>query len=322
MKLFSAFTTMVAANNMLPMMMLMDDDANSEDMMLLMMMNSMGVSQTDPMANLLPMMLLMDDDDSTTTTTTTDNDNSDALMMMMMLNPDALNDPNMMMPMLLLGDGSLDMKSMFLMTSMMQKDCAHDTNSQMNAMLPLLIDDADGDSSKMLKSILMLQMMSDPTGAPLDMNSILPMLMLSDDDSSETMMLVLLSSMSGAASYESNFNLLLPLALKDCPANDDACEQDKTDMMIMMMMMSSQSPSSGTTVDSMLPMLLMSDDSNNENLLFFMMMQNGQQCLPSLPAQDYVAPVENEVIDDTVIYRTWRLNDDGTRTLISEGETD
>merc|ERR1719454_1636320 len=115
------------------------------------------------------------------------------------------------------------------MTSMMQKDCAHDTNSQMNMMLPLLMDDANDDSGKLMKSLLMFQMMSDPTGAALDMNSMLPMLMMSDDDSSETMMLVLLSSMSGAASYESNFNLLLPLALKDCDDADTACEQDKSD---------------------------------------------------------------------------------------------
>ena len=54
----------------------------------------------------------------------------------------------MMMPLMLMGDGELDMKSMFLMTSMMQKDCSHDTNTQMNMMLPLLMDDADGDSGR------------------------------------------------------------------------------------------------------------------------------------------------------------------------------
>ena len=54
----------------------------------------------------------------------------------------------MMMPLMLMDDGGLDMKSMFLMTSMMQKDCSHDTNSQMNMMLPLLMDDAGDDSGK------------------------------------------------------------------------------------------------------------------------------------------------------------------------------
>ena len=170
--------------------------------------------------------------------------------------------------------------------------------------------------------MLMFQMMSDPAGGALDFNSMLPMLMMDSDEDSETMMLVLLSSMSGAASYESNFNLMLPLALKDCDDATDqaACEQDKTDMMVLLMMMSSQSPSSTTTVDSLLPMLLMKDDSNNENLLYFMMMNNGQECIPALEQPVFVEPVAPEPVDNTVIYRTWRLNDDGTRTLISEGE--
>ena len=58
---------------------------------MLMMMNSMGVSQTDPMANLLPMMMLLGDDDSndpaTTDPATTDSDNTDKLMLMMLMNP-------------------------------------------------------------------------------------------------------------------------------------------------------------------------------------------------------------------------------------------
>ena len=53
-----------------------------------------------------------------------------------------------MLPFMLMGDGELDMKSMFLMTSMMQKDCSHDTNTQMNMMLPLLMDDANDDSGR------------------------------------------------------------------------------------------------------------------------------------------------------------------------------
>ena len=54
---------------------------------MLMMMNSMGVSQSDPMANLLPMMMLLDDDSNDPTATTTDDDNTDKLMLMMLMNP-------------------------------------------------------------------------------------------------------------------------------------------------------------------------------------------------------------------------------------------
>ena len=54
---------------------------------MLMMMNSMGVSQSDPMANLLPMMMLLDDDSNDPTETTTDDDNTDKLMLMMLMNP-------------------------------------------------------------------------------------------------------------------------------------------------------------------------------------------------------------------------------------------
>ena len=52
-----------------------------------------------------------------------------------------------------------------------------------------------------------------------------------------------------------------------------------------------------------------------------MMMNNGHECIPALqqPIQP-VQPVAPEPVDNTVIYRTWRLNDDGTRTLVSEGE--
>ena len=77
--------------------------------------------------------------------------------------------------------------------------------------------------------------------------------------------------------------------------------------------MSSQSPSSPTTVNSILPMLLMQEGENNEVLLMFMMM-NQQQCLP-MPA-----PVVEEETD--TIYRTWKVHEDGTRTLVSESADD
>merc|ERR1711935_934489 len=302
MKLISLFTASVAANtNMLPLLMM---DGADDDMMMLMMGNSMGVNQQDSFSQLLPLMLMGSDDDS--------DDNSDMLMMMMMMNPGMLGDNNAMLPL------------MFLMTTMMQKDCTHDTNDQMSSMLPLLLMGENGNDDK-LKTLLMFQMMSDGSG--LNMDSMLPMLMLGDDDDemSEVLMMVLMSSLGSgrqeASTYDSGFNLMLPLMM----AGDDA----DSDMMMLMMMMQAQSPSTGSTMDSMLPMMLMKDDSDNSSLLVFMMMSQGQQCLPVVP--DYVSPIINTPAPfvpvpatteepDQVIYRTWRLNADGTRTLISTDE--
>ena len=104
--------------------------------------------------------------------------------------------------------------------------------------------------------------------------------------------------------------MLLPFAMSDCPDGDarDDCLKEQKDMMVMLMMMSSQSPESTTSVNSILPMLLMDDGDNNELLLMFMMM-NQQQCLPT--------PTKVSETEET-IYRTWRLNPDGSRTLIDE----
>ena len=67
--------------------------------------------------------------------------------------------------------------------------------------------------------------------------------------------------------------------------------------------------------NSILPLLLMNDDSANEDLLFMMMMNQNKpdQCEPASVNQ----PVEKSKPVETV-YRTWRVNDDGTKELISE----
>jgi len=206
---------------------------------------------------------------------------------------------------------------------MMQKDCTHDTNQQMNSMLPLLLSETENGSSDSLKTMLMFQMMSQGSGnsaTGLDINGFLPMLMMNDEDSemSETMKLLLISNIVGAGDYSGNFNMMLPLMMEDCDtisdyAAMDTCEKEQKDLMIMMMAMSSQSPDSGTSVNSILPMLLMNEEGNNELLMMFMMM-NQQQCLPITP-QPQPQP---DVATEEVIYRTWRLNPDGTRTLIDE----
>ena len=84
--------------------------------------------------------------------------------------------------------------------------------------------------------------------------------------------------------------------------------------------MNFQAPNTQMGPNMMLPLLLMDDDSDNENLMFMMMMsqnkpahcepvtvQPGQPVQPAQPAQ----PVET-------VYRTWRINADGTKTLVEE----
>lgn len=62
----------------------------------------------------------------------------------------------------------------------------------------------------------------------------------------------------------------------------------------------------------MLPLLLMDDNSDNESLMFMMMMSENKpdSCDPTI-AVEPAQPVQT-------VYRTWRVNDDGTKTLIEE----
>ena len=67
--------------------------------------------------------------------------------------------------------------------------------------------------------------------------------------------------------------------------------------------------------NTMLPLLLMSDDSDNEDLMFMMMMTQNKpaHCEPAVVNQ----PVQPAQPVQTV-YRTWRVNEDGTKELVSE----
>ena len=67
--------------------------------------------------------------------------------------------------------------------------------------------------------------------------------------------------------------------------------------------------------NTMLPLLLMSDDSDNEDLMFMMMMAQNKPAhceatVVNQPVQQ-VQPVQT-------VYRTWRVNEDGTKELVSE----
>ena len=79
------------------------------------------------------------------------------MMLMMMQNPNA--DMSTMLPFMLMDDGEMDFMAMFLMTTMMQNNCG-DTNDQMNMLLPMLLMDGDENSGTNMKTMLLMQTMS------------------------------------------------------------------------------------------------------------------------------------------------------------------
>ena len=50
-----------------------------------------------------------------------------------------MNDPNSMLPFLLIGDSDLDFTTLFLLSNTMQQDCEHNTDDQMMMYMPLLM---------------------------------------------------------------------------------------------------------------------------------------------------------------------------------------
>ena len=110
--------------------------------LLMLLMQQNGVSnpnQANQMDMMLPLLLLGKDDNKTS-------ENTDMLMLMMMQGQN-MGDMNAIMPLLLLGDDSLDFKSLFLLTNMMNQDCDHETDSMMNMLLPLLMMEDEGNST-------------------------------------------------------------------------------------------------------------------------------------------------------------------------------
>lgn len=297
MKILSFFIGLVFAN---PMNLLVlnevlngDDDSSDNDNLLMLMLMSPGLLggnqvQADQMSPLLP-LLLLDDSDS-------DSDNTMMMMMLMMQNPTA--DFNTMLPLLLLEDGSTDFKTLFLLTTVVQNNCQN-TNDQMNMLLPLLLlgndengdrkrRDTDSDSDDTLKMILLLQTMSQGNRA-LDMNIMLPFLLMDDaTENDNLMLLVLMNSMTGGMDhmdgFGNNFNLLLPLLL----GSDD--NDGDNDMLFILLAMQSQAPGSAMNSNAMLPLLLMDSGSNNEQLIMFMAMMGNQNCVNPIHIMDRPGP--------------------------------
>ena len=73
----------------------------------------------------------------------------------------------------------------------------------------------------------------------------MPLILMGDSDSDDwLLMMVLMNSMTGGlssqAGFDSNFNMLLPILMKDCDDLDDDCKKNQKNMMVMMMTMQSQ----------------------------------------------------------------------------------
>ena len=73
----------------------------------------------------------------------------------------------------------------------------------------------------------------------------MPLLLMADSDSDDSLlMMVLMNSMTGGlnsqSGFDSNFNMLLPLLMKDCDDADADCKKNQKNMMVMMMTMQSQ----------------------------------------------------------------------------------
>merc|ERR1711935_845741 len=109
-----------------------------------------------------------------------------------------------------------------------------------------------------IKTLLMMQTMSQGNNG-LDMNTMLPFLLMGneDSDSDNVLLMVMMNSMTGGMDspqgIEHNFNL--------------------------MMAMQSQAPGSAMGSNAMLPLLMMNEGSdNNQELIMFMSMMNNQHC--------------------------------------------
>ena len=281
MKLASLFASAAVASPLLPFMLMEDAESDTTKMML--MMNAMNMYPNDPLTQLLPMMALSDSDD----------DNSKKLMAMMLMNPSASGDLNSIMPLLMYQDDAVDLKSVFVYSSILGNDCHHDSNSQLTQLLPMMLAKETDESDK-LKTMIMFQMMAG-AGQSVGMEHLMHHILLGDEIHDNPLMMILLQSMTGHVNthqgFDESFNMMLPLMMhEDCTDGDDACFKEQRDFLMMMLMMGAQTPNSGTSINSILPMLMMDGDDNNELLIMFMMMQS-QTCTPTVPHVPHVPVV-------------------------------
>jgi len=151
----------------------------------------------------------------------------------------------------------------------------------------------------------------------------LPFIFMMDnnkDDASNLMTMVMLSSamggMNNAQGYNTNFNMLLPMALSNCKAGDKDCVEKRNKMIVLLMAMQSSAPGSPLNSQQLLPLLLMKDNANNEQLIVFMTMM-GQQpdCLPRRQEVVITQPLPEPVVE--TIFREFKVDaETGERTLV------
>ena len=95
-------------------------------------------------------------------------------------------------------------------------------------------------------------------------------------------------------------------------------------MLFILLAMQSQAPGSSMKSSAMLPLLTMDSDSNNQELIMFMLMMNNQNChqIDELSFHEEIVkmPEIEPKPEVETVYRTWKVNSDGTRTLMDEHE--
>ena len=350
MKLFAFFVGVLVANpiSFLLLNEVFEENESSSDDYLKMMLLSPGLfgkSQTQAcqMDPLLPYLLMNNGGD----------ENSKIIMMLMLQNPNTSMEN--ILPYIMFENGEVDMESLFLLTTVIQNSC-DSTNDQLNMLLPLLLlknedqrrrRETEGFKEE-LKMLLLMQTMSEGNNG-LDIDLIMPYLVLKDEsnDDENLLLMVLMNSVSSELDSEDgfrdNFNLLLPLLLE----SDNG--QDNSDMLFILMAMQSQAPGTNVSSNTLLPLLLMDTESNNQLLIFFMAMMNNKKC--ERPAAKETSLIQNERIQKSgwntheplvlepmqpmpiqpiktvdppieTAYRTWKVNLDGSRTIIDSNSGD
>ena len=121
-------------------------------------------------------------------------------------------------------------------------DCEHDTDSQMNMLLPMIMMGNETESSDNLMMMLMMQSMGNQ---PIGLNSMMPFIMMNDqDEDSSLLMMIMMNSMTGGMDsqqgFDNNFNMMMPLLMNGCDDGDDECEKKQKNMFVLMMAMQSQ----------------------------------------------------------------------------------
>ena len=188
-----------------------------------------------------------------------ENENIKMLMILMMQDPTFLEKAeNQQLVTYLMNaeDDTLDFKTLFLMTNMFRKDCSNNGAQRMNSLMPLLMKKSDAahnatqdaDAQSDIQNLLTIMTFMSSGESGVDAASMLPLLMeemvFEDgnfDHDKKLLLWVLMSMMTGetqnAQGFNNNFNMLLPLVMRDC--NDDACEKQKRDLMTVLIAMQS-----------------------------------------------------------------------------------